>query len=268
MKTNGPFSLLFHFIFVVFSLAPIVVVCAVAFTPEKYLSLPTNGLSLRWFVEIANRPEFVTAFKTSVILASFASTGAVLITLPIALAVSRYQFVGRDTMVSIFMSPLMIPHIVLGIAFLQFFTTIGVNGTFLGLLLSHIVIVVPFALRLMLATAVGQNREPEYAASSLGAGEFTVFRRITLPLLLPGIVSGWLFSFIMSFDDVSMTVFIASPSTTTLPVRLYSYAQDGIDPMVAAVSACVIFIALATMVVLDRMFGLERLFVGRGGLLH
>ena len=267
MKRNGPIALLFHTCFVVFSLAPILIVCVIAFTPEGYLSLPTKGLSLRWFYEIGRHPEFITAFKTSVILASLASTCAVVVSIPVALAVARYRFIGRELIVSIYMSPLLIPHIVLGIAFLRFFSVIGLNGTFFGLVLSHIVIIIPFALRLTLATATGLGREPEYAAVSLGASDLRAFWRITLPLMLPGIVSGWLFAFIMSFDDLSMTVFIAAPATITLPVRLYAYTQYGIDPLITAVSAAVIFIAVIAMMILDRLFGIERLFLGRGGIL-
>ena len=101
-------------------------------------------------------------------------------------------------------------------------------------------------------------------AVSLGASGFTVFRRVTLPLVLPGVASGWMLAFIQSFDEVTMTVFIASPRTTTLPVRLFLYIQDNIDPLVAAVSAALIFLTIAAMLLLDRLYGLERLLVGRG----
>jgi putative spermidine/putrescine transport system permease protein len=159
----------------------------------------------------------------------------------------------------------MIPHVVLGIAFLRFFTTIGIGGTFVGLVLSHIVIVMPFALRLVLAASTGMDRAIEHAAISLGASPFTLFRRITLPLILPGVVSGWVLAFITSFDEVTMTVFIASPSTTTLPVRMFLYIQDNIDPLVTSVSACVIAVTVLALVALDRAYGLERLLVGRSG---
>ena len=108
------------------------------------------------------------------------------------------------------------------------------------------------------------DRSIENAAASLGASSFTTFRRVTLPLILPGVASGWVLAFINSFDEVTMTVFIASPETTTLPVRLFLYIQDNIDPLVAAVSAALIFMTVAAMLVLDRLYGLERLLVGRG----
>ena len=153
MRTNGPLALIFHTIFVVVMLAPIVVVCLVAFTPEGYLSLPTTSFSLRWFRKIANYPEFVHAFWVSLGLGALSSFVALLFAVPAALAIARYSFRGRDALAALFLSPLMIPHVVLGIAFLRFFTAIGVGGSFAGLLVAHVVVVFPFALRLTLAAA-------------------------------------------------------------------------------------------------------------------
>jgi putative spermidine/putrescine transport system permease protein len=264
VSRNGPVALVFHALFIAFILAPIVIVCLVAFTPEGFLSLPTNGLSLRWFRAIADYPEFVRALRDSLWLAALSSTIAVLFAVPAALAVARHRFTGREAVLGFFMSPLMIPHVVLGVAFLRFFTMIGIGGTFVGLVLSHIVIVMPFALRLVLAASTGIDRTVEHAAISLGAGPITVFRRVTLPLILPGVVSGWVLAFITSFDEVTMTVFIASPSTTTLPVRMFLYIQDNIDPLVTSISAALIFLTVIVMVILDRLVGLDRLFIGGG----
>jgi putative spermidine/putrescine transport system permease protein len=263
MRRNGPAALAFHTLFVIFMLAPILVVCFVAFTPEGYLSFPTDRWSLRWFYAIARYPEFVSAFWRSLWLGALSSTVAVAFAVPAALAIARYRFRGREAMLALFMSPLMIPHLVLGIAFLRFFTEIGLGGTFMGLVLAHIIIVLPFALRLTLASAVGLDRSIEHAAISLGASDATVLRRVTLPLVLPGLISGWALAFINSFDEVTTTVFIAAPATVTLPVRMFLYIQDNIDPLVTSVSAAVIAITVAALIVLDRAYGLERLLIGR-----
>jgi putative spermidine/putrescine transport system permease protein len=264
MSRNGPLALAFHALFIVFMLAPILIVCAVAFTPEGYLSFPTNGLSLRWFKAIARYPEFVTAFWTSVWLGLVSSAIALSFSVPAALAIARHDFRGREAVTALFMSPLMIPHVVLGIAFLRFFTQIGLGNTFLGLVLAHIVVVFPFALRLTLASAIGMDRAIEQAAISLGASDWVVFRRITLPLIMPGLMSGWALAFIQSFDEVTMTVFIAAPGTETLPVRMFLYIQDNIDPLVTSVSAAVIALTTILLIVLDRAYGLDRLLIGRG----
>lgn len=263
MSRNGPIALLYHTLFVAFMLAPILIVVWVAFTPTGYLSIPTTEFSLRWFRAIADYPEFIDAFWDSIWLAALSSALAIGLSVPAALAIARYRFPGREAMTALFMSPLMIPHVVLGVAFLRFFTQLGIGGTFVGLVLSHIVIVFPFALRLVLASAVGMDRSIENAAVSLGASGFAVFRRVTLPLVLPGVASGWVLAFINSFDEVTMTVFIASPSTVTLPVRMFLYIQDNIDPLVTSVSAVVIALTAIVLVAVDRIYGLERLLVGR-----
>lgn len=264
MSRNGPLALLFHTLFVVFMLAPIVVVCIVAFTPDTFLSFPTTRFSLRWFRAIAGYPEFISAFWRSVGLGALSSAIAIAFSVPAAIAVARYRFPGREAMMAFFQSPLMIPHVVMGIAFLRFFTEIGLSGSFVGLVISHVVLIFPFALRLTLASAVGMNPAIEQAAISLGAPDMTVFRRITLPLVMPGVISGWALAFINSFDEVTMTVFIATPGTETLPVRMFAYIQDNIDPLVTSVSACVIAVTVVALVVLDRVYGLETLLVGRG----
>ncbi len=264
MSRNGPLALLYHALFVIFMLAPIVIVCIVAFTPEGFLSFPTHGLSLRWFRTIAQYPEFIRAFWVSIWLGALSSAIALSLSVPAALAIARYRFKGRDALATLFMSPLMIPPVVLGIAFLRFFSLVGLGGTFVGLVLSHVVIVFPFALRLTLASAVGMDRAIEQAAVSLGASDWTVFRRVTLPLILPGLVSGWALAFIQSFDEVTMTVFVAAPGTETLPVRMFLYIQDNIDPLVTSVSASVIALTAIALIALDRVYGLERLLAGRG----
>ena len=264
MSRNGPVALCYHALFVAFMLAPILVVCFVAFTPEGFLSIPTTEWSLRWFRAIARYPEFIEAFWNTLLLGALSSAVAIALSVPAALAIARERFAGREAFTAIFLSPLMIPHVVLGIAFLRFFTQVGLGGTFAGLVLAHIVIVFPFALRLVLASATGMDRALENAAVSLGASGFTVFRRVTLPLILPGVASGWMLAFIQSFDEVTMTVFIAAPGATTLPVRMFLYIQDNIDPLVTSVSAVVIVITVVFMVLLDRIYGLDKLLSGKG----
>lgn len=264
MSRNGPLALIFHTIFVIVMVAPILVVCLVAFTPEGFLSLPTNGFSLRWFRAIGNYPEFIHAFWVSLGLGAVSSFVALLFAVPAALAIARYRFRGRDALAALFLSPLMIPHVVLGIAFLRFFTSAGLGGSFAALIIAHVIIVFPFALRLTLAAATGMDRTVEMAAVSLGAGGWALFRRVTLPLILPGVISGWALAFIQSFDDLTMTVFLAAPGTETLPVRMFLYIQDNIDPLVTSVSACVIAITMTALILLDRLYGLDRVLAGKG----
>jgi putative spermidine/putrescine transport system permease protein len=114
----------------------------------------------------------------------------------------------------------------------------------------------------MIAAVVGSDRSVEQAALSLGASQATVFRRITLPMILPGVTGGWLLAFISSFDEVTMSIFVTAPSTVTLPVRMYMYATESIDPLMAAVSALMVAITAVAMLLLDRVYGLDRILIG------
>ncbi|TCK36226.1 putative spermidine/putrescine transport system permease protein [Paraburkholderia sp. BL8N3] len=262
MRKNGFIALTFHTLVILFVLAPLVIVVLVAFTPEQTLTLPTRALSLRWFRAILDYPDFISAFANSLKLAFLSATLSLAIALPAALAIGRERFPGRAFLTGLFLSPLVIPSLVLGIAFLRFFAMIGATGSFAWLVAAHMIVITPFVMRLVLASVSGFDRSVEHAAQSLGAGRWTTFRRITLPIILPGITGGWLLAFINSFDELTMSIFVTSPQTVTLPVRMYMYATESLDPMMASVSALVIFITAAAMLLLDRVYGLNRVLVG------
>jgi putative spermidine/putrescine transport system permease protein len=265
MIRNGPLALAFHTLFVIFIAAPLVIVMLVAFTPQSILSLPTRGLSLRWFAAILNDRQFIDAFVTSLWLGAAAATGAMLLAVPASLALARHQFPGRGAVIGFFLSPLIIPHVVLGVAFLRFFTEVRMSGSFAGLMGAHILVVFPYGLRLCLASLTSVDPAIERAAVSLGASSFALFRRVTLPVMIPGVAGGWIISFIQSFDEVTMTAFLATPSLTTLPVRMYHYIEESIDPLIASVSTVVIVLTFLLMIIVDRVYGLDRTLVGKGG---
>jgi putative spermidine/putrescine transport system permease protein len=264
MNKNSPLALVFHTAFLTFMLAPLVIICLVAFTSKGYISLPTEGLSLRWFRAILDNPHFIDAFYLSVMLGFVAATIAIALAIPASLAFARYDFKGRDAFMAFFLSPLMVPHIVLGVAFLSFLTKVGWYGTFIGLVFTHVIIIMPFALRLVLSAVTGLDRLAESAAVSLGASSWVVFKRVTFPMIIPGVAGGWVLSFITSFDEVTMSVFVASPSTTTLPVRMYEHITETIDPLIASLSASLIFITMIVMLILDHFYGLDKILVGKG----
>lgn len=262
MTKNGPLALAFNALVIAFMLAPLVVVCVVAFTPENTLTLPTTEFSLRWFRAVFEHSDFMQSFWNSLGLALASATIATLLAVPAGLAITRYSFPGRDFLNALFLSPLIIPHLVLGVALLRMFALVGGTGSFGFLIFAHALIVTPYTLRLVVAALVGFDRSAEQAALSLGASQATVFRRITLPMILPGVTGGWLLAFINSFDEVTMSIFVTSPSTVTLPVRMYMYATESIDPLMAAVSALMVAVTAVAMIVLDRLYGLDRVLVG------
>ena len=263
MNRNGVLALAFNCGFVAFIAAPLLAVALVSFTTHDYISLPYDGLSLRWFAEVFHNSEFTESFFISLGLAALAASLSSALTVPAALAIARYQFRGRNLLIALLQSPLMVPAVVLGISFLSLLTLAGWNGTFAGFAICHVIIVMPYILRLAISAFVGLDRNLESAAISLGASSFTVFRRITLPLALPGIAAGWALAFITSFDDLTVSIFISSPSVTTLPVRLFARMTETIDPMVAAASTVLMLLAVGAMVLLDRIYGIDRIFASR-----
>lgn len=263
MRTNGWLAIVYHTVFILFIVAPLLTVVAVSFTDKGYISFPTDGLSLRWFRAILDAHEIVRAFWLSLWLGLVSASIAVMLAIPAALALARHRFRGRSALMGFFMSPLMIPQVVLGVAFLRFFNLAGFSGSFVWLAFTHVIIVMPYALRLTLSAATGMDRDLENAALSLGASRLTAFRRIVVPMLLPGIVGGWLLSFIQSFDELTMTVFVATPGTTTLPVAMYNQIAHTIDPLVASVSTVLIAGTMLLMILLDRLVGLDRVLVGK-----
>jgi putative spermidine/putrescine transport system permease protein len=263
MQKNGPLALIFNALVITFMLAPLVIVCIVAFTPEETLTLPTSHFSLRWFDQVLHHPDFVQSFWNSLWLGLAAATLSTALAVPAAMAIVRFRAPGLQYLQGVFLSPLIIPHLVLGVALLRMFSLVGGQGSFGWLIFAHALIVTPYTMRLVMAALVGFDHSVEHAAYSLGASSFTVFRRMTLPMILPGITGGWLLAFINSFDELTMSIVVVSPATVTLPVRMYMYATESLDPMMAAVSALIVFLTLALMLLLDKVYGLDRILIGK-----
>jgi putative spermidine/putrescine transport system permease protein len=262
MRRNGPAALLFHLMFVVFTLAPLVVVGLVAFTPDGFLSLPLHGFSLRWFRAIGDNPDFVKSFWISIRLGVASATLATVVILPAAVAIGRSRFAGRGAILSLVMSPLMVPAVVLGVGLLRFLSLFGLQGTFIGLVLCHAAVIGPYVLRMVLAAAGGLDANLERAAISLGASRLRAFWRITVPGLLSGIAGGWILAFVSSFDELTVSVFVSSPQVTPLPLRLFNHIAETTDPLVASVSAVIMGLTLVLLILLDRLYGVDRLFSG------
>lgn len=255
--------LVFHWLFAIFMLAPLAMVVLVSFTSKGYIAMPFDGASLRWYRAMLEATDFIDAFWRSLGLAAAAATLATLMAVPAGMAIAWHRFVGRDTILALLLSPLMVPHVVLGIALLRFLTQIGGSGSYWGLTAAHTVIVLPYVLRLVVAAATGFDRSIAQAAQSLGASGWTVFRRIELPLIVPGVAGGWLIAFINSFDELTMSIFVASAGTQTLPVKMYNHIAHTIDPLLASVSTVMIVLTLVLMIVLDRFYGLDRILSGK-----
>jgi len=239
---------------------PILVIIPSSFTAAGYLSFPPEGFSFRWYAKIFERPEFIDSFWVSLQLAVITAVLAALFGTLAAFALAKYKFRGSQVINSLLLSPLTVPSLIIGIAALLFFTRIGLAGTFAGLLLAHVLISVPYVVRLVLTGLSSFDFTLEKAGYMLGASPARVFWDITLPLLRPAIVSGMIFSFLTSFDNVTVSLFLVAPDTTTLPLAIFSYMQETLDPLVASISSVVILLSLVFIVILEKVYGLDRLF--------
>jgi putative spermidine/putrescine transport system permease protein len=239
-------------------LAPIVLVVWMSFTPQAYFVLPITSFSLRWYREALSYPGFVTGFILSAELAALAGLTAVACAFLAAYGLARYPLPGKAALLAFFTSPLLVPAVVLGIAMLQFVNRIGLYNRLIGLVLAHVVIVTPYAIRSLHTALAAVPEEMEWAAMALGAPRLRMLARITVPLCARGLITAFLFCFLLSFSEVTMTIFMTGPALQTLPIRIYSYMSDRIDPMVSAVSSLVVLVSLLVVLALTMIEGLRR----------
>jgi putative spermidine/putrescine transport system permease protein len=243
-----------------FSVAPVLVIVAESFTATDYVVFPPPSLSFKWYGEFLKRAEFVDSFLVSAIVAFGASLVATALGAAASLALVRHDFFGRRALQQLFLAPLSLPGLIFGLALLQFLARYGMPRNIATITLAHVIITMPFAIRFITVALLGIDRNVELCAASLGASRWRTFRYITFPLIRPGLAASLVFAFIISFDEVAASLFLSSPNATTLPVRIFTYIDQNYDPLVTAVSSLLVFAALFAIVILERTFGVGRLF--------
>jgi len=229
----------------VFMFAPIVAVVILSFNPEQFGSFPMKGFSFKWYLKLAQNRPILLAFKNSLILGSLTSVLVTVIGIPAAMAFIRYEFPGKNTLNTLLLAPIMIPEVILGVALLLFIRWMQQPKSFILLLIGHVVITLPYVLLVVQARLVGIKREYEEAALSLGAGPLQTFKEITLPLLTPAILAGMLFSFTISFDDVTATLFWATASMQTVPVKIFGMLRNSVSPEINALGTVMIVLTIS-----------------------
>lgn len=244
-------------------LAPILIVVVAAFSPGDYFEFPPPGLSLRWFVEFFRLDNMRNAFVLSLRLALFSATIATILGTMGAIFLVRRRGVIAGLLQSLFLAPLVFPTIILGLALLLLYKTIGLP-VFPGLLLAHCVIGMPYCFRTVLASVQALDPALEEAGQSLGAGPISSLFLITLPLIWPGVLSGWLFAFIVSFGELNTALFLSGPGLTTLPIEIFSYLQfQGSQLVIAAASTLQIAMIVVMVAVIERIVGVGRIIRSR-----
>ena len=247
MKISG-WSLirLYTILVYVFMFTPIAVVIVLSFNPEQFGCFPMKGFSLRWFVKLAQNEPILMAFKNSLILGSLTAVFSTTIGILAAIAFVRYEFPGKNTLNTLLLAPIMVPEVILGVALLLFIRWLQQPKTFALLVIGHVVLTLPYVLLIVQARLVGIKREYEEAAQSLGANSFQTFKEVTLPLLAPAILAGMLFSFTISFDDITATLFWATAQNQTVPVKIFGMLRNSISPEINALGTVMIILTIGT----------------------
>ena len=242
----------------VFLLCPLVIVVSLSFGPDDIVRFPPAGFSLRWYVQALRSDLFRNALIDSVLLGLAAAAVSTVLGTAAAVALAGARFPGKAVLEGLLLSPLVVPGIVLGIALLAAFAGVGLRVAWWRLVLGHVLLTLPYCVRTVAISL--QRLDPALlaAAETLGASSRRAFIEITVPLIRPGILAGALFAFVMSFDNVPVSVFLADASTTTLPLAIMSYMEYNFDPSVAAISSLLIVVMLLLAVTLERLTGLRR----------
>jgi putative spermidine/putrescine transport system permease protein len=245
-------------------LLPIFFVCWLSFFKNEILSFPPEGYTLRWFAALWLQPQFANGFVTSLEVAALAMLGGLAVGIPASLALVRSELPLRETLNTLLLSPLVVPGIVIGTS-LYFFlidveiaTELPLTGSMAGLVFGHILITIPWTVRLIAANLVGIDRTIEEAAMNLGADRLRTILKVTLPVIRPGVVAAALFSFVVSFGNLELSLFLVSPGETTLPIAILQYLEWKIDPTIAAVSLIQIAIIAVAMVITNRLVRLSQ----------
>jgi putative spermidine/putrescine transport system permease protein len=242
----------------VFLCLPIVIVVPMSFSSASSLEFPPPGFSLRWYEAFFGDRRWLLAAMTSISLAALASTLALLLGSVAAYGLVRGRFSGRPLVELNFMAPLILPQIITGVALYIFFARIGLLGSFLGLLIGHTVLAVPYVILVMTVAIRAFDPDIERAAMSLGAPWPLMARRILLPNLMPSAVAAWIFAFIISFDEVIVTIFLAG-AHETIPKRMFNELVLQVNPTITAIATLLIGVSVLTVwavAVLIRRAGL------------
>lgn len=227
-----------------FLVLPLFVIVPLSFSSSGFLSFPLPGLSLRWYAELWESDLWWRALRNSLVVGGTATAIATVLGTAAAVGLQLADFRGRTALTSLLLSPMVVPLVIVAAGVYFFYLRLGLTGSLFGLSLAHAALGAPFVVVTVSATLAGFDRNLVRAGLSLGAGPLTVFRRIVLPLVAPGVVSGALFAFVTSFDELVVAMFLTGPGQRTLPRQMFDGIRENISPTILAVATLLILLAV------------------------
>ena len=246
---------IFCVLVLVFLLLPVLVIMPLSFSDSSFLVYPITGWSTKWYQALFNSSEWARATKNSFIVAPAATVIATVLGTLAAVGLARNEFPGKGLLMSVLIAPMVVPIVVVGVATYLFFAPIGLADSYLGLIIVHAALGAPFVLTTVLATLANFNQNLVRASLSLGETPLRTFFRVTLPTIAPGVISGALFAFATSFDEVVVTLFLAGAEQVTLPRQMFTGIRESISPVIAAVATLLIAFTTGLLLVLEWLRG-------------
>ncbi|PTM93604.1 ABC transporter permease [Mycoplana dimorpha] len=226
-----------------FLLLPTLIIVPMSFTTTSTLEFPPVGFTMEWYGKVIGAPDWQAALMNSLVVAFAAAILATVIGTAAALALHANRFPGKPIVMGLLLSPMVTPVIVLAVGMYMVFSGWGLVATRLGLVFAHTVLAIPFVVVSVLASSRMVNPSLVPASLGLGAGHWFTFRRVTLPLIMPGVLSGAVFAFITSWDEVVIALFLADAQTRTVPIMIWNQVRTNLDPATAAVAAILIVLS-------------------------
>ena len=245
-----------------FLIAPLFVILPLSFNAEQYihfsakmLALDPEGFSLRWYEDMiyGTKNPWGLATKNSIIIAFFATIGSTILGTVAALGLSSRHMPYKAAFMALLISPMIVPLIISGTAIFFFMAKVGLAATHTGIILSHIILGTPFVVITVTATLSGFDHSITRAAASLGSNPVNTFMKITLPLIMPGVISGALFAFVTSFDEVVVVLFLAGLESTTIPIQMWTGLREQLSPTILAVATCLIVMSTLILVTAELL---------------
>jgi len=256
----SPIERIWHWVFLLicalvllFLIAPILVIMPLSFNSESFFSYPMPGFSLKWYEEFFGTSRWRDAVFNSIFVATSATCIATTLGTLAALGLSRSYFPWRTLVMSILISPMIVPVVITALGMFFFYAQIGLLNTYLGLILAHTCLATPFVVITVTATLTGFDHSLARAGAGLGAPPFIVFKKVILPLILPGVISGALFAFVTSFDETVLVLFIASPEQRTLPKVMFAGIREVISPTITAAATMLILFAVTMLTTVELL---------------
>jgi putative spermidine/putrescine transport system permease protein len=249
-----------HFIFraicalvLLFLIAPIVVIVPLSFNAEPYFTYPMPGLSLRWYEDFFFSDRWQIALKNSVIIAVSVTIISTSLGTLAAVGLSRARFPLRPAVMAVLISPMVVPVAITAAGVYFFYAVVGLTNSYTGVILAHTALATPFVVITVTATLIGFDQTLARAAASLGASPLRVFFKVVLPLILPGVISGALFAFVTSWDEVVVLLFIAGPEQRTLPKQMFSGIREQISPTITAAATLLILFSIIMLTTVELL---------------